>query len=237
MGGPGGMGLQRTVTGAPYSAQEVTIEQQVLPGGNVIQNQRTANIARDSQGRVRRETIPQARTGNAQARVAGTAGQQPSPHITIHDPVAGVTREVDTQNKVVHEMAVRQMGPRNGNAPAPRTRTQNPQTRPADPNVVTEDLGTQTMNGVAATGTRVTRTIPAGEIGNSSPIQIVHETWISADLKVPVMTKFSDPRFGTTVTQLNNIARTEPDAALFQVPTGFTVTSGGPGGPGRGRGR
>jgi hypothetical protein len=231
------MGFQRTVTGAPYSAQEVTIEQQVLPGGNVIQNQRTTNIARDSQGRVRMETTPAAR---AQQRIApnGTNRQQPGPHITIHDPVAGVTRQVDTQNKAVHEMAMHPMGPRGGNAAAPRPRAQNQQAPPADPNVVTENLGTQTINGVAATGTRMTRTIPAGEIGNSAPIQIVHETWMSTDLKVAVMTKFTDPRFGATVTQLTNISRTEPDAGLFQVPTGYTVTSGGPGpGPGRGRGR
>jgi hypothetical protein len=52
------------------------------------------------------------------------------------------------------------------------------------------------------------------------------------DLKVPVMVKTSDPRFGSTTTQLNNVLRAEPDPTLFQVPTGYTVVKGGPrGGP------
>src|SRR6202040_1209763 len=94
----------------------------------------------------------------------------------------------------------------------------------ADPNVVTENLGVQTINGVQATGTRFTRTIPAGAEGNSLPIVTVHETWTSDDLKVPVMVKTSDPRFGTSQTQLTNIVRAEPDSSLFQVPAGYTVT-------------
>ena len=44
------------------------------------------------------------------------------------------------------------------------------------------------------------------------------------DLKVPVMVKTTDPRFGTSQTQLTNIVRAEPDPSLFQVPAGYTVT-------------
>jgi hypothetical protein len=77
-----------------------------------------------------------------------------------------------------------------------------------------------------AAGTRLTRTIPAGAMGNSQPIQTVRETWVSSDLNVPVMIKTSDPRFGTTVTQLTNVVRSEPDAALFQTPADYTVSKG-----------
>ena len=84
----------------------------------------------------------------------------------------------------------------------------------------------QTINGVQATGTRVTRTIPAGQIGNAQPIQVVTETWRSPDLQVPVMTKRIDPMHGNVVTQLTNIARAEPDPSLFQVPSDYTVTKG-----------
>ena len=88
---------------------------------------------------------------------------------------------------------------------------------------MTENLGTQTINGVVATGTRTTQTIPVGAIGNLQQIQIVREVWISQDLKVPVMIKTSDPRFGDTVMQLANIVQANPDASLFQVPAGYTV--------------
>jgi hypothetical protein len=90
------------------------------------------------------------------------------------------------------------------------------------------------VNGETAAGTRITHTIPAGAEGNARQIQSVHETWLSPDLKVPVMTKTTDPRHGTTVTQLSNITRAEPDSTLFQIPAGYTVRTGpGRGGPPR----
>src|SRR5579872_7074851 len=55
-GGPGGPEMRNTVTGAPYSGVEVTVEQQALAGGNVIQRQTTRNIYRDGQGRLRTES-------------------------------------------------------------------------------------------------------------------------------------------------------------------------------------
>ncbi len=76
---------------------------------------------------------------------------------------------------------------------------------------------------MSAQGTRVTRTIPAGQIGNDQPLQIVNETWYSSDLQMVVMRKSSDPRRGEVVTQVQNLNRAEPAATLFQVPTDFKV--------------
>ncbi len=233
--GPGGPEMGRTVTNAPYSAVEVRTEQQVLAGGNSIQRQTQTTINRDSSGRVRTETeiTPPGRTAVKR--------------ISIHDPVAGVNHELDPQNKVDRTMPARGQGrfasgdPTSTAAPnTPGSRNATPgntnaANRPVDPNVKTEDLGTQTINGVVATGTRITRTVPAGTIGNAQPLVTIHERWVSTDLKVPVMVKTTDPRFGTSVTQLTNITRAEPDASLFTVPSDYTVTRGGPGGrPGPG---
>ena len=90
-------------------------------------------------------------------------------------------------------------------------------------NVNKEDLGTQTIEGVAATGTRMTFTIPAGQIGNEGPINIVDERWFSKDLQTVVMTRHSDPRSGETVYRLTNINRTEPDHSLFEVPADYQI--------------
>jgi hypothetical protein len=86
-----------------------------------------------------------------------------------------------------------------------------------------------------ASGSRVTHTIPAGAIGNSQAIETVRETWMADDLKVPLMTKMADPRMGTTVMELTNINRSQPDPSLFQIPSDYTVKKG-PGGPRGGRG-
>jgi hypothetical protein len=90
----------------------------------------------------------------------------------------------------------------------------------------TEDLGSQTMEGVFVTGVRTTRTVPAGQIGNDRPISIVTEVWTSPDLKTIVYSKRSDPRMGEQTFQLTNVTRTEPDVSLFTVPADFKLVEG-----------
>lgn len=90
-------------------------------------------------------------------------------------------------------------------------------------NEVKEQLGRQIIEGVEAEGTRTTVTIPAGEIGNDRPIEVVNERWYSPELELVVMTRHSDPRSGETTYKLTNIIRTEPAKSLFEVPAGFNV--------------
>ena len=90
-----------------------------------------------------------------------------------------------------------------------------------------EDLGQQNIEGVMATGTRMTTVIPAGGIGNLQEIRIVSEQWFSPDLEVLVLTKHSDPRVGETVYRLMNIVRAQPDPALFMVPGDYTIQERG----------
>ena len=88
---------------------------------------------------------------------------------------------------------------------------------------VREDLGRQNVEGVAATGSRSTTTIPAGAIGNLQPLKVVSEQWFAPDLQVLVMTKHSDPRTGETTYRLQSIVRAEPDRSLFAVPPDYTL--------------
>ena len=48
-------------------------------------------------------------------------------------------------------------------------------------------------------------------------------------LRILLMTRRSDPRFGETVYRLTNIVRSEPSADLFRVPAGFKVEDMRPG--------
>ena len=90
-----------------------------------------------------------------------------------------------------------------------------------------EELGTQNIEGVPATGSRTTTTIPAGAIGNLQPIKVVAEQWFSSDLGVLVMTKHSDPRVGDTIYRLQSIVRAEPDRSLFTLPPDYTLKESG----------
>ena len=90
----------------------------------------------------------------------------------------------------------------------------------------TEDLGSQTMEGVLVNGVRTTHTIPAGQIGNERPIAIVSEIWTSPDLKTVVFSKRTDPRMGEQTFHLTNIVRAEPEPSLFTVPPDFKIVEG-----------
>jgi hypothetical protein len=91
------------------------------------------------------------------------------------------------------------------------------------PQVKEEQLGTQTIEGLACDGTRTTMTIPAGQIGNERPIEVVTERWYSPQLHTTVMTRTNDPRMGETVYKLLNIKLDEPAESLFAVPSDYTV--------------
>ena len=99
-------------------------------------------------------------------------------------------------------------------------------TAPGANNEVKEEHGKQTIEGVEAEGTRTTITIPAGEIGNERPIEIVTERWYSPELQLVVMSHHNDPRTGETTYKLTNINRAEPAKSLFEVPAGYTVKEG-----------
>src|SRR3954452_17301554 len=228
-----------TVAGAPYSAQVVTQRIQVLADGNRIEQSSTGSVARDSQGRIRRdEALP---------GLEGDKGE--SAHVVmIDDPVAQVHWTLDAQTKTAIKMGLPSGNTLVGAMPPPigpnRTvfysaipggtpgMAVNRQfiTKPApgtpDPNVSKTDLGTQTVEGVPAQGMRYTRTIPARQVGNEQPLTITTETWYSPDLKVLVMSKSNDPRMGETIYKLTEIQRTEPAPNLFQAPADYTVREG-----------
>jgi len=89
--------------------------------------------------------------------------------------------------------------------------------------ISTESLGTQTVDGVQAQGTRITRVIPTGAQGNDAPITITTDNWHSADLQLTLLTVTTDPRSGVQTTKYNNFSQAEPDPALFMVPSGYSI--------------
>jgi TonB family protein len=87
----------------------------------------------------------------------------------------------------------------------------------------TEQLGKRKIEGVECEGTRAVTSMPAGAIGNERPIETVYETWYSPELRMTILSRRSDPRFGESTYQVTNIVRSEPDAALFQIPSDYTI--------------
>jgi hypothetical protein len=229
--GFGEMHPGKVVTGAPYSAVGVTESTQTLADGNTINRKVQSTVYRDSQGRTRRET-----TFSGVGPLA--ASGQPRTLVMIHDPVAGTGYVLHADSKTAEQFPARPASAnKSGTSPEARFEA-HIQQEIANGTLKKEDLGTQTINGISAQGTRYTHTIPAGQVGNANAITVVSEQWYSPDLQVVVKSTRSDPRTGQVTYTLTNIQRTEPPASLFTVPSDYTVKQatahrghGGPGGP------
>jgi hypothetical protein len=235
------------VQGAPYSATITNGSIQTLADGNRIIQNNSGTTARDSEGRTRQD---------AALPMIGNLSATNAPHIVfIMDPVAQISYTLNLTDKTAQKLSMPSgtmtggggtvaVGPATKekiffaqsagvsaaggpvSAPPPPMFIQKTVIAEDDSQATTEDLGTQTMEGVQVTGVRTTHTITAGEIGNEKPIVIVTEVWTSPDLKTVVYSKRSDPRMGEQIFKLTNITRAEPDASLFTVPTDFKVTDG-----------
>ncbi len=224
-GGFEGFRMASPVTGAPYTAVRTITRVQKLADGTTITHQSVTQEARDSNGRTYTAT-----------QMEGTQGAAGAPRTLyrVFDPVNRLSINWSSSNKQANLMHLpdpsqsggRRMGGawRTSDAGAPMRMHGNAQFKPT-----VESLGSKTIDGVVADGTRTTIVIPASREGNDQPITITHETWVSSDLKVPVLRTDTDPRFGTTTMELTNINRAEPDAGLFQAPAGYTVNERFPG--------
>lgn len=227
----------RVVKGKPYSADTSTEMVQTLGDGNRIVNRTVSKIYRDAQGRTRREQT----FGNVDPSNSG-------PHemkIFIEDPVSGASyvvdpgeksfRQLQRARKIRDEQDAEQGDPQVAVAShvllkviedhdpgdgAPRLALPQLDEKHA---IVKEDLGKRTIEGVECTGTQQTITIPAGEVGNERPIQIVTETWYAPAIEAVVQSSTNDPRFGQTAYQLHNVQLSAPPRDLFTPPADYRI--------------
>jgi len=171
-----GMHGGKLVKGAPFSATATAETTETLQDGSLIHRTSQVTMYRDSQGRSRHEVTL---TGVGPLTASGT----PKKMISISDPVAGVHIMLDNDQKVAHKSAIRTHEGNGSSADSAanfESRMQEREQKEIAAGLLKkESLGTQTISGIMAEGTRTTRTIPAGEIGNEKALQIVSERWVS----------------------------------------------------------
>lgn len=239
----------KVVKGAPYSATAATETVQVLADGTRITHQSSSSVARDSEGRTRRE--------NSLPAIGPWTNDGSTPKlVSINDPVAGTTYMLDERTKTARKLLMHRPMPapagtgepvmmeRNvhiaGPGPGPGVShaggenvmiihrvVEDGAANAAVPQPKDEQLGQETIEGVVADGTRTTVTLPAGSVGNDRPIEIVDERWYSPELQTTVLSKHNDPRMGETTFRLTKVSRAEPSASLFQVPPDYQIVEAG----------
>ncbi|HEY6847847.1 MAG TPA: hypothetical protein VI320_16815 [Terracidiphilus sp.] len=193
------------VPGKPFSATAVLETERYWSDGS-SQVRRTINlVARDSEGRTHNEVrrlMPEYFHGSPQLL-----------SVRLFDPLTGMHTDLDP----VFHVARQQLIPKKPNPAV----TPNPALR-------IEDLGTTTMNGLQAKGTRRTTTIAAKASGTGDPVEIEDEFWYSDELDLNLLVRHSDPRVGVDTVGLSNLKREEPPAGMFQIPAGYQVINVAP---------
>ena len=197
------------VIGAPFSADAVTEVTQQLADGNRVEQRATGTIARDMNGRIRRE-----QTLAGLGTATGPKGDVRI--VTITSPADRVQYRLDEPRKIAWRLRLP--------PPPPSGDFAGRSARPPLRGLKTEQLAPIQFESLRAEGTRTIFVLPAGSIGNERAIETVSERWYSPDLQVVVHTRRVDPRFGEVTYRLLNIVRTEPPAFLFEVPADFTVS-------------
>lgn len=243
----------KVVKNSPYSAEANTETTRTLADGTRIVNKHTTQMARDKDGRTRREN------NFANSGPFQNAGGNAPRMVTITDPVAKEVFILNYNDKTARKMKMGepawfrsekmegnrkeiieekiQMSVRHKGESAPSADVMvtaplaagtvnsiSAMRVPFDSkNMKAEKLTPQTMEGVLVEGTRNTHTIPAGTIGNDRAIISTNESWYSNDLQMVIFSKNNDPQVGETIYRVSNLRRSEPDASMFKVPADFKL--------------
>lgn len=195
------------VTGKPFSGRDSIEWTRTLEDGSVVTTHLTALVARDSEGRIRRERT---------TFVPANSHEQSKPmEIIILDPAEHTRTICDI---ATHRCSVTDYSTSVNFAPVPAGPLDNGKRF-----LARESLGTNTVDDLNVVGTRETLTINAGVIGNDQPVVTTREFWYSSDLEINLSVTRKDPREGTQVIQLIDLSRSEPDPSLFRVPSEFVI--------------
>jgi hypothetical protein len=194
----------KAVLGRPYTAEAVTETTQVLANGLSPSREVTGSVARDKEGRVRRElSWNDAGPGEKIILVNDSTGS-----ISIYEP-----------DDAAHK----------AEAASPSTSPQKEYlyrvltSSPYDSQPKRENLWTESFDGVSAEGTRTTKTVTPTEPENASPVEIASESWYSRELQTLVMLKSDDSRIGKPSFRLTNVQPGKPKASLAGVPDGYKL--------------
>lgn len=195
------------IPNAPFTAKVVVTWNQPLNGGGTISRSYYTMVARDSQGRVRRET---------RGFVPAASGAEPRLRsFSISDPVAG-TRTVCVSAKMTCKTGSFQ--PSNKVSDDANAALGN-----SSGNVQRVSLGEQLVDSIRAEGSREVTTIAAGQSGNNQTVISKREVWYSPDLQMDLSVSRTNPQLGTVTLSVTNLVRAEPAASWFAIPSGYQM--------------
>jgi len=178
-------------------------------------------VVRDSQGRVRFDRP----AGEVHLETGPDAGADLRVHIIeICDPVQEEIIQLDNANRsAIIRHLVRLHAPASSSTPS--VFCQIPESGRDSPNRAIEDLGHRSIEGFDAQGWRITTSVQMPNTSPPAKSQRIRELWCSEELGAVLLESASGSLDGPKQeAALTKIERTEPDPALFQIPSDYTVS-------------
>jgi hypothetical protein len=229
----------------PYTAEFAITAVKTRADGTTITQESTEVIARDARGR----------TLTSITTVPAAGNDSPATKFRVFDPVNRVNSNWDSVSSVAR--VVKRPSPtpggascwietpdnasRGSNAGGPSTIKANPVVSPptgltavinknsTPPHVKTtvEYLGTETIDGWTARGSRVTQTTSSDATGNDEPSVSTRESWQANanGIGLTIREIDDDPQNGKRTTELVKFSLGEPDPATFQPPQGYETAT------------
>jgi hypothetical protein len=196
--------------GAPFTLTLQTEWVQTLSDGGTITLVNERRIARDGRGRIYQERwMLTPRTRREQSRMTMIQISDPASHLTYDCMMDGRHVCETMPYRLSSTVVVNPLGP----PPGPLHNGMGYASR--------EGLGENAILGVQTTGVRESVTYDPGALGNDNPMTAGREYWYSPQLGINLLSKRTDPRFGTETFTVSNLTLGEPDPELFELPKGF----------------
>jgi hypothetical protein len=189
------------VPNLPYTARFENKYVEVLADGTHVQRRRKLLQMRDSQGRTLIENFPPEDRNCC-------VGDGKADGVDLYFPAQRQFIQLFPRRKTASVMTFP------GTGPIPR------HFDPNDKNARRESLPGKTIEGIYAEGTRLTWV-------RSSNFVDVEEKWVSPDLKVVVLSKYTstDPQSEGGITEIRELDRSEPEATLFEIPKDYKIVT------------
>lgn len=202
---------------APFSGT-INVERSIVGrDGSTAQFKTVRYIHRDSRGRIYNESrtlLPASSTDTPQLV-----------SIHLYDPQTRISTFVNPRERTFSQSTVNR--PPETVPPVFLNASPTGNSLPQNEFTKEEDLGSREMEGLSVHGIREIQTIPAENSPTGKEIVVTDEYWYSADLRINMVLKHSDPRTGSVTMTVTGVTRAEPEPAVMEVPAGYTSAQGG----------
>jgi hypothetical protein len=207
------------VVGQPYSAEINARKAELRPDGTSVIYESHGSVARDSEGRVRREQFESPKLVSPDGRTVFLQFG-----VVISDPVKQAQFRWGARATAAEQSPLFPTFTGSSDAEPCEHHAKGTRSYANGETQSIELLETMAIQGISVRGCRVTTLIPARVVRGGKAYTVTDDSWSSIEMHLTILRVQHDAGTNTDETvELDKIVRAEPDPALFQPPQGYPV--------------